>query len=104
MPTIIVLSVLTVLMVIAFLVLIVYLIRRNQNRYQEGQQNPLRPSQNLQPERLQLIHRSGGWGGPRREIYRDTQTGVQYLIIGTGYGASATPMLDRDGRPLIGRN
>ena len=81
--------------------LLLFLIKRNRGRYQDGQENPLGPNQNLQPERLQLVHRSGGWSGPRREIYRDTRTGVQYLIIGTGYGASVTPVLDGEGRPLI---
>ena len=66
-----------------------------------------RPKGAFNPERMQIVYRSGsswGWGGTRREIYQDTETGVQYLLVGTGYSASVTPMLDRDGRPHIGRN
>jgi len=66
------------------------------NKGQQGQQRQLGPTELLDPERLQIIHRSGGWYSPRREIYRDEHTGVQYLVIGT----AITPLLDQDGKPL----
>lgn len=31
----------------------------------------------------------------------DRETGVQYLFVKSGYGAGLTPLLDRDGKPLI---
>ncbi|MDR2687976.1 MAG: DUF6440 family protein [Oscillospiraceae bacterium] len=70
--------------------------RRLNRRSQQGQQHPLGVTELLDAGRLQIIHRSGGWHTPRREIYRDEHTGVQYLMI----GAAITPMLDRDGKPL----
>jgi len=73
---------------------------------QKGQRHRLRPGQNLRPERLQIVCRSGsnwGWGSQCREIYQDTETGVQYLIISTSYSTSVTPLLDSEGRPCVGR-
>ena len=57
----------------------------------------------MQPDRLQMIHRnvSTGLNAAVTEIYRDMQTGVQYLVVRAGYGVSATPLLDRDGKPLV---
>ncbi len=41
----------------------------------------------------------------RREGYRqvvvDKETGVQYLFWQCGYGGGITPLLDKDGKPLI---
>jgi hypothetical protein len=57
----------------------------------------------MQPDRLQLVHRnaSTGLNAAITEVYRDMQTGVQYLVVRAGYyGASVTPMLDREGKPL----
>lgn len=34
-------------------------------------------------------------------IIKDTQTGVQYLFFGNGYGGGLTPLLDKDGNPII---
>ncbi len=35
------------------------------------------------------------------EIWVDKETGVQYLYHAAGYGAGLTPLLDRDGKPMI---
>ena len=34
-------------------------------------------------------------------IFRDRQTGVQYLYVSGGYGGGLTPLLDRDGKPIV---
>lgn len=34
-------------------------------------------------------------------IYADKVTGVNYLYITQGYGAGLSPLLDRDGKPMI---
>lgn len=34
-------------------------------------------------------------------IYVDTETGVQYLWVCTGYAGGLTVLVDRDGKPLI---
>ena len=35
------------------------------------------------------------------EIWVDTQTGVNYLFQASGYAGGLTPLLDRDGKPVI---
>lgn len=34
-------------------------------------------------------------------IFVDRGTGVTYLFIQSGYGAGLTPLLDKDGKPVI---
>ena len=31
----------------------------------------------------------------------DTETGVNYLFVRSGYGAGLTPLLDADGKPIV---
>ena len=35
------------------------------------------------------------------EIWVDKQTGVNYLYHQSGYSGGMTPLLDRDGRPVV---
>lgn len=35
------------------------------------------------------------------KIIVDTKTGVQYLQMQAGYAGGMTPLLDRDGKPLL---
>lgn len=35
------------------------------------------------------------------EIWVDKETGVSYLYHGAGYGGGLTPLLDRDGKPVV---
>lgn len=35
------------------------------------------------------------------EIWVDRETGINYLYHKDGYGGGLTPLLDRDGRPVI---
>ena len=35
------------------------------------------------------------------QIYVDKQTGVNYLYVSGGYGGGLTPLLNRDGTPII---
>ena len=37
-------------------------------------------------------------------IYLDTETGVQYLLVTSGYGAGLTPLLDEHGAPVIDKS
>jgi len=34
-------------------------------------------------------------------IIRDKQTGVNYLYVASGYGGGLSPLLDKDGKPII---
>lgn len=51
------------------------------------------------PARFVKIHTEGCLNGS--EIWVDTQTGVNYLFHYSGYAGGLTPLLDRDGKPLI---
>lgn len=35
------------------------------------------------------------------EVWVDTQTGVNYLFHQSGYSGGLTPLLDRDGKPVV---
>ena len=35
------------------------------------------------------------------EIWRDTETGVLYLFHKDGYAVGLTPLLDKDGKPVV---
>ena len=35
------------------------------------------------------------------KILVDKQTGVNYLLVASGYAGGLTPLLDRDGKPVI---
>lgn len=35
------------------------------------------------------------------EIWVDRETGVNYLFHKDGYGGGLTPLLDRDGKPVV---
>ena len=49
-------------------------------------------------ERFVKIH-SEAIGG--RMILVDKVTGVNYLFVSSGYAGGLTPLLDRDGKPVI---
>ena len=50
-------------------------------------------------KRFVRIHTDGAMSG--NEIWVDTQTGVNYLFHQSGYAGGLTPLLDRDGKPVI---
>lgn len=53
-------------------------------------------------DRFEVIYReSGGFKGPSVKILRDNVTGVQYLFTEQGYAGGLTPLLNRDGTPVI---
>ena len=43
----------------------------------------------------------GGFSGPATYILVDRQTGVNYLYVSGSYGGGVTPLLDREGKPVI---
>lgn len=54
-------------------------------------------------KRFQVVYREAPGGGMMMEtvILVDTFTGVLYLQVVNGYGGGLTPLLDRDGKPVI---
>ena len=50
-------------------------------------------------KRFVKVYDDGTFGS--NEIWVDTQTGVNYLFTQNGYAGGLTPLLDRDGKPVI---
>ena len=50
-------------------------------------------------KRFIKIYDDGAFGS--NEIWVDTQTGVNYLFHASGYAGGLTPLLNRDGTPVI---
>ena len=44
---------------------------------------------------------SGGFTGPGLYVLVDKETGVNYVYAAGGYGGGITPLLNRDGTPMI---
>lgn len=56
------------------------------------------------PKRFEIIHSESPEGGGMVmsvTILLDTMTGVQYVQLLNGYGGGMTPLLDKDGQPII---
>ncbi len=52
-------------------------------------------------KRFVKIHSEGGFADNLMQIWVDTQTGVNYLFSQNGYGGGLTPLLNRDGKPVV---
>ncbi|HPX33082.1 MAG TPA: DUF6440 family protein [Erysipelotrichaceae bacterium] len=50
-------------------------------------------------KRFKKIYSQGGL--KTKEIWIDTETGVNYFYYEAGYFGGFTPLLDKDGKPLI---
>ena len=50
-------------------------------------------------KRFVKIHTDGSFSG--NEIWVDTVTGVNYFFHQSGYAGGLTPLLDREGKPIV---
>ena len=50
-------------------------------------------------KRFIKIYSDGAFGS--NEIWVDTKTGVNYLFHASGYAGGLTPLLNRDGTPVV---
>ena len=50
---------------------------------------------------IKVYSQSGGLTGNAMAIYVDKETGVNYLFSSCGYAGGMTPLLNRDGTPVI---
>lgn len=50
---------------------------------------------------VKTYSQSGGLNDNYMAVYVDQQTGVNYLYSGSGYAGGLTPLLNRDGTPVI---
>ncbi len=44
---------------------------------------------------------SGGFTSPSMQILVDKETGVNYVYAASGYSGGITPLLNRDGTPIV---
>ena len=51
-------------------------------------------------KRFEFIQEQGSFTTTCR-VLLDTATGVQYLFVQDGYAGGLTPLLDRDGKPML---
>lgn len=52
-------------------------------------------------KRFVRIHTDGVGVMTTSEIWVDTQTGVNYFFHASGYAGGLTPLLDRNGKPVV---
>lgn len=50
---------------------------------------------------VRVYSQGSGWTTPACYVLVDKQTGVNYLYASGGYGGGITPLLNRDGTPVI---
>ncbi len=50
---------------------------------------------------IEAYKEQSGIFGPESSLVVDKNTGVTYLIINNLYGTGVTPLLDKDGKPVI---
>ena len=51
-------------------------------------------------ERFESVYTQGGAFSTQLEVWRDRETGIEYLFAKDGYGAGLTVLLDKDGKPM----
>ena len=52
-------------------------------------------------DRFIKVYSQGGFVNNTFEIYVDKVTGVNYLFHASGYAGGLTPLLDRNGNPIV---
>ena len=50
---------------------------------------------------IRTLAEGGGFSSPATYILVDRYTGVNYLYAASGYSGGLTPLLNRDGTPII---
>ncbi len=52
-------------------------------------------------KRFEIIEKESQGISKEISILRDKVTGVNYVFFLSGYGGGLTPLLDRDGKPIV---
>lgn len=53
----------------------------------------------MKEKRFEVLYSQGSLS--TLKIIVDTETGVQYLSVQNGYAGGLTPLLDRNGKPMV---
>ncbi len=52
-------------------------------------------------DRFVKVYKQGGAFSTQIQVWVDKATGVNYMVIPGGYGTAVTPLLNRDGTPVV---
>lgn len=52
-------------------------------------------------KRFRKIHKESVGFGENVLILQDLKTGVEYMYVQSGYSGGLTPLLDREGKPVV---
>ena len=52
-------------------------------------------------DRFERVDQEAVSFGIRSHVIVDKKTGVNYLFVQSGYAGGLTPLLDRDGKPIV---
>ena len=52
-------------------------------------------------DRFLVTYSQGNAFGTHQQVWVDKQTGVNYLFHASGYAGGLTPLLNRDGTPVV---
>ncbi len=52
-------------------------------------------------KRFRKIHKENVGFGENVIIIQDMKTGVEYMYVQSGYSGGVTPLLDREGKPVV---
>lgn len=52
-------------------------------------------------KRFEIVNKENIGAFSDATILKDKETGVLYLFVLSGYGGGLTPLLDKDGKPII---
>ncbi len=52
-------------------------------------------------DRFVRVYKQGGAFDAQVQIWVDKLTGVNYMVMPSGYGMALTPLLNRDGTPVV---
>lgn len=52
-------------------------------------------------KRFEIQYKQGSEFTTAVQVWVDRETGVNYIFMKSGYGAGLTPLLDREGKPVI---
>ena len=73
---------------------------KNNKQFKVHLKNSMGEIKMSSKKRFEVIHSEGGFSGVV-EILVDKETGVNYLFRASGYAGGLTPLLDREGKPVV---
>ena len=79
---------------------VIFTFLKNNRQFKVPLKNSMGEIKMSSKKRFEVIHSEGGFSGVV-EILVDKETGVNYLFRASGYAGGLTPLLDREGKPVV---